>query len=193
MRQELKDYINTNLTFNSDGDLIYNNMNIMNKFEEPLINHIAESIISKGDSVLNIGYGLGFFDKKAEKIGISSHTIIECHPNIVNNIDIPNAKVYEGVWQDYIDTFLQCKITFDCIFFDTYIFNKKCLDDEWFSFLKYADKLLNKNGKLSVFNWFKDGIEITEKLKETMKHLKLYEEVYKIKGYDYKHLFWEKL
>ena len=44
-----------------------------------------------------------------------------------------------------------------------------------------------------MFNWFKDGIEITEKLKETMKHLKLYEEVYKIKGYDYKHLFWEKL
>jgi hypothetical protein len=67
------------------------------------------------------------------------------------------------------------------------------LDDEWFLFLKYADKLLNKNGKLSVFNWFKDGIEVTGKLKETMKHLKLYEEVYKIKGYDYKHLFWEKL
>ena len=136
---------------------------------------------------------MGFFDKKAEKIGISSHTIIECHPNIVNNIDIPNAKVYEGVWQDYIDTFLQSKIKFDCIFFDTYIFNKKCLDEEWFLFLKYADKLLNKNGKLSVFNWFKDGIEVTEKLKETMKHLKLYEEVYKIKGYDYKHLFWKKL
>tara|TARA_B100001113_G_scaffold333714_1_gene311791 strand:+ start:42 stop:677 length:636 start_codon:yes stop_codon:yes gene_type:complete len=192
VRKELADYINTPLTYNENGDLMYHNMSIMNEFERPLIQHIAKTIVHRGGSVLNIGYGLGIFDKKVEEIGVRIHTIMECHPNVVASIDIPTATIYVGPWQEHIDALIENGQKYDCVFFDTYMFNKNCLDDEWFLFMKYADKLLNKYGKISMFNWFKDGVEVTQELKDGMKHLKLHEETYEINGHKYKHLYWEK-
>ena len=110
MRKNLKDYINTPLTF-ENGSIWYDGVPIMNGFEKPLIEFIADSIVHRGGSVLNIGYGSGFFDKRVQEIGVRVHTIMECHPNVIANIDAPFATIYVGPWQEHIDTLIAVSYT----------------------------------------------------------------------------------
>ena len=196
MRKALKDYIDSPLRYNKNGDLMYNNMSIMNNFELPLINYIAESIVSKNDKVLNVGYGLGFFDKKVQDIGVSSHTIIECHPDVVKTIKLDNVELYSSIWQSIIPKLVEDKRVFDCIFFDTYMFNKECLKDEWFKFIELSKPLIADNGKICMFNWFKDKVDITNELKNRMSEFTLIEENFNLDNsmcnLTYKHMYWRR-
>ena len=189
MRKQLQDYINTPVTFENDG-VWYDGVPIMNGFEKPLIDFIADSIVHRGGSVLNIGYGSGFFDKRVQEIGVRVHTIMECHPNVVANIDAPFATIYVGPWQEHIETLIENGQKYDCVFFDTYDFDGNSMEYEWFKFMEYAESLLNPKGKVSMFTWL--GKDCTKEFKEGLKNLKLYEEEYEINDYKYKHLYWEK-
>tara|TARA_R100000008_G_C3585891_1_gene172236 strand:- start:2380 stop:3015 length:636 start_codon:yes stop_codon:yes gene_type:complete len=162
MRKVLKKYIDSPVTI-ENGNLIsripvnvdgtqYVQSLIMPKNEEVLTNYIADTIVKKNNSVLNIGYGLGFFDKRVQQIGVSSHTIIECHPDVIELCDLDNVTLIENTWQNAIPTLTNEGKTYDCIWFDTYRFEgNNCFQEEWLAFLSVAESLLNDNGIISLF------------------------------------------
>ena len=61
---------------------------------------------------------------------------------------------------------------------------------EWFKFMEYAEFLLNKKGKVSMFTWLEK--DYTKEFKKGMSNLKLHESNFEINDYNYKHLYWEK-
>ena len=194
VNKELEQYINSPTEYDTDGNLVCNGHTIMYQYELPLMRYIADTIVHRGGSVLNIGYGLGFFDKRVEEIGVRTHTIMECHPNVVASIDIPTATIYVGPWQEHIGTLIENGQKYDCIFFDTFTFSNPGLYDEQYKFLNYCTSLLNNRGKVSLFTWPLHGQNITPKLEESLVDLKLTKEIFRVdeRDYDYEHLYWEK-
>jgi len=193
MNKDLELYINSPIGYDEFGNLVCNGRVIMYQYELPLMNYIADTIVRFGCSVLNIGYGLGFFDKRVQEIGVSTHVIMECHPEVIANIDIPGAIIYAGPWQEHINELINSGIKFDCIFFDTFTFTHDGLDDEQYKFLNYCKQLLNSKGKVSLFTWPQHGRNITPKLEKSLKDLKLTKEIFRVdeRDYDYEHLYWE--
>ena len=80
MNKNLEKYINSPIDYDKDGNLVCNGHEIMYQYELPLMKYIADTIVHRGGSVLNVGYGLGFFDKRVQEIGVRNHVIMECHP-----------------------------------------------------------------------------------------------------------------
>ena len=92
MRQTLKDYIESKVQvrYQEDGgeevglfsDIYNEDRMIMGYNEKYLMKIIVDTIVKPYGSLLNIGYGLGYFDKWS-KLGVNSHHIIECHPDVI--------------------------------------------------------------------------------------------------------------
>ena len=195
MNKNLEKYINSPIDYDKDGNLVCNGHEIMYQYELPLMKYIADTIVHRGGSVLNVGYGLGFFDKRVQEIGVRNHVIMECHPEVVASIDIPEATIYVGPWQENIDTLINNDAKFDCIFFDTFTFSDDDLYEEQYKFLDYCKQLLNNRGKVSLFTWPLHGKNITPRLEESLVDLKLTKEIFRVdeRDYDYEHLYWERV
>ena len=161
MRQTLKEYINSEVqvrynkdTGKEDGlfsDVFGEDRMIMGYNEKYLMKVIVDTIVKPGGSLLNIGYGLGYFDTWAWKLGVNSHHIIECHPDVIKNIDIAPVTIHKDIWQNVIPKMIDSGMTFDCVWFDTYIFTKEDIKDEWFRFSEICQPLVSDGGKISFF------------------------------------------
>jgi guanidinoacetate N-methyltransferase len=101
---------------------------IMEKWQIPLMQAMAEVVTESHGSILEIGFGYGVSATLIQEQGVRSHTIIECNDSVVetffrwkdlfkeNRIDLVH-----GLWQDTIaDLGL-----FDGIFFHTYPLNEE--------------------------------------------------------------------
>ena len=82
------------------------------------------------------------------------HHIIECHPDVAINIDLDNVIVYEDIWQNVIPNMIDSEMTFDCVWFDTYVFTKEDIKDEWYRFSEICQPLVSDGGKISFFTEF---------------------------------------
>ena len=147
------------------------NIHIMSIRETELMKQIADVVVQPNGKLLNVGYGLGLFDKQAQKIGVSDHTIIECHPQVVDKCTLTNVELITSTWQDAVPKLIQEKKKFDTIYFDTYIFNADiCFEDEWLNFAANADQLLEEGGTVSFFTHnFPEYL--INKLKNKLTHL----------------------
>ena len=197
MRQTLKDYIDSKVQvrYQEDGreevglfsDIYNEDRMIMGYREKYLMKIIVDNIVKPGGSLLNIGYGLGYFDRWAQKLGVSSHHIIECHPDIAINIDLDNVIVYEDIWQSVIPNMIESGMTFDCVWFDTYVFTKEDIKDEWYRFSEICQPLVSDGGKVSFFTEF-PKLNIIPTLKNNLKNFKLTETIIPD---TYEFLYWE--
>ena len=116
MREHLNSYINSEVKINEQNDLVYNeSVYIMNYSEKSTTEEIANIIVKPNGSVLNVGYGLGFFDKEVQRIGVSSHTIIECHPQVIETCDLNGVQLIFTTWQEAIPNLIEQNIKFDTI------------------------------------------------------------------------------
>jgi guanidinoacetate N-methyltransferase len=101
---------------------------IMEKWQIPVMQAMAEVVTESHGSILEIGFGYGVSATLIQEQGVRSHTIIECNDSVVetffkwkdlfkeNSIDLVH-----GLWQDTIaDLGL-----FDGIFFHTYPLNEE--------------------------------------------------------------------
>jgi hypothetical protein len=178
MRKVLEEYINSEIIIEGKnlvsimpvGPNVRKTRNhpIMSYFEEPIMADVVQKIVTPNGNLLNVGYGLGLFDKEAQKIGVSSHTIIECHPKIAEMCDLENVEMICSTWQEAIPKLIEGNRKFDTIWFDTYMFQgKECFQDEWINFISYIDELLSVGGVFSMFtnNFPKRKIE---QIKETV-------------------------
>lgn len=101
--------------------------NIMEDWQKPLMQAMAEVVTETHGDVLEVGFGLGVSATYIQALGVKSHTIIECNDSVVQRFHAwkahyPNAdiRLVHGTWQDTIETLDM----YDGIFFHTYPLNE---------------------------------------------------------------------
>jgi len=57
---------------------------VMERWEEPIIKKHVELLNVKDKDVLEIGFGMGISANMIQEGQPKSHTIIECHPQVIN-------------------------------------------------------------------------------------------------------------
>ena len=106
-----------------EGELGEIELEVMMEWESPIMKRSAEFICQNGGDILEIGFGMGIASDWIQTHSISSHVIIEMHPQIADKArewasDKPNVTIIEGDWIDILPTLA----SFDGILFDTYGF-----------------------------------------------------------------------
>ena len=148
-------YLSSSLTFYSDK--ITSNMEefegedviIMMDWEHPIMSASAAYITENGGDILEIGFGMGISANYIQSHSISSHTIIEPHPQMVQKAvewssENSNVTIISQSWADVTGSLG----TYDGIFYDTSFDNKHNL------FSSSLSELTKPGTKLSVFNSF---------------------------------------
>ena len=119
-------YINETLTFEPDK-IYYNDSayggdrEVMMSWEDSLMSASAAFVCQKGGDILEIGFGMGISAGYIQSHSISSHTIIENHPQIITKAQEwangkSNVTIINNSWYNVKDNLS----TYDGIFYDTY-------------------------------------------------------------------------
>ena len=154
-------YVSSSLTFHSDK--ITSNMEefegedviIMMDWEHPIMSASAAYITENGGDILEIGFGMGISANYIQSHSISSHTIIEPHPQIVEKAvewssGKSNVTIISQSWADVTGSLG----TYDGIFYDT------SYDDKHNLFSSSLSELTKTGTKLSVFNSYSSETNI---------------------------------
>lgn len=101
---------------------------IMEDWQIPVMQAMANLVTESGGDVLEIGFGRGVASDMIQKSGVHSHTIVECNDSVIARYNVwkeqyPNAdiRMLEGRWQDRVSDMQQ----YDGIFFHTYPLNEE--------------------------------------------------------------------
>ncbi|MBU3964501.1 class I SAM-dependent methyltransferase [Patescibacteria group bacterium] len=149
-------------------ELLIKNFQVMQSWEDNYMKLLAEISTQKGGHILELGFGLGIsagYIQKSKRI--KSHTIIECHPDVINiatkklKQEIINGRVVllNGFWET-ITPMLKDKL-FDGILFDTSPLDKETHFFHFFPFFKEAYRLLKNGG---IFTYFSDEAKELSKI-----------------------------
>ena len=149
-------------SFNNREQEILSDQEIMEDWQIPVMQVMAQVVSEKGGDILEIGFGRGVSADMIHEYPIASHTIIECNDAVVNQFHVWRKKYAEkqitlvhGLWQDTIkDVGL-----FDGIFFHTYPLS----EDEYMRyvngsitfaehFFPYATEHLKPGGAFTYFS-----------------------------------------
>ena len=152
-------YLSSSLTFHSDkitskmdefGD---EEVIIMMNWEHPAMSASAAYITENGGDILEIGFGMGISAGYIQSHSVSSHTIIEPHPQMVEKAvewssGKSNVTIISQSWADVTGSLG----TYDGIFYDT------SFDDKGNLFSSSLSELTKTGTKLSVFNSYSSEI-----------------------------------
>jgi protein arginine N-methyltransferase 2 len=151
-------YIDKTLVFESDR-IYYTEEGIehqvMMSWEDYIMKASADYVCENGGDILEIGFGMGISAGYIQANSISSHTIIENHPQIIEKAkawaaDKPNVTIIEGGWYDVKDSLS----TYDGIFYDTWG------DDHINEFVGILPSLAKTNANASWWNSYTDTDDI---------------------------------
>ena len=145
-------YINETLTFEPDK-IYYNDSayggdrEVMMSWEDSLMSASAAFVCQKGGDILEIGFGMGLSAGYIQSHSISSHTIIENHPQIIPKVQAwasnkSNVNIVTGSWYDVRNNLS----TYDGVFYDTFG------DDDWDKFGIELPNLVKANAKVTWWN-----------------------------------------
>jgi tetratricopeptide (TPR) repeat protein len=114
------DYLATDLTFTKAEILLPDGFEVMMEWERPIMERSAEIVCHNHGDVLNVGFGMAIIDTAIQKQGITTHTIIEAHPQVVARakrwaVDKKGVRIIPSVWQKALDGLP----SLDGIYFDT--------------------------------------------------------------------------
>ena len=154
-------YLSSSLTFHSHkitcvvdeyGD---EQVEIMMDWEHPIMSASAAYITQGGGDILEIGFGMGIASNYIQSHSISSHTIIDPHPQIVEKaVEWVNGKsnvtIISQSWADVTGSLG----TYDGIFYDT------SYDDKHNLFSSSLSELTKTGTKFSVFNSYSSETNI---------------------------------
>lgn len=143
-------YISQSLTF--EEDKIYYTQNgreyeVMMDWEDTLMSASAAYICQNGGDILEIGFGMGISAGYIQSHSISSHTIVENHPQIIPLAqqwasDKPNVTIVTGSWYENLGNLS----TYDGVFYDTYG------DSDYKQFTTYLPQLIKTGGVATWWN-----------------------------------------
>jgi hypothetical protein len=97
---------------------------VMHRGEKSAMVKLAEIVTKNGGDILELGFGMHLSaDAIQSNPNVTSHTIIEVHPDIYNIAlswakDKPNTKILLGDWVDVLSTITD---KFDGILYDTHL------------------------------------------------------------------------
>jgi len=142
------------------------NQEVMMDWERPLMQRMAEEVCHNRGDVLEVGFGMAICAEMIQQLEPRSHTIIECHPQVLPRLHAwaaarSNVRIVEGMWQDAIQELEECR--FDGITWDTFggvdSFNNRQLYPPFFEFVK---RTLKPNGRFTFFNPNPEPVAIWE-------------------------------
>ena len=130
--------------YNDANDSI--EMEVMMDWEDNVMKKSADYVCSNGGDILEIGFGMGIAANYIQANSITSHTIVENHPQIIEKAKVwadgkSNVTIVEGDWYAVKDSLS----TYDGIFYDTFC------DD---SMDKFKDSLANLTKSGSKATWW---------------------------------------
>ena len=145
-----EEYLNSELTFSEDEIVTPDGLEVMMEWERPIMERSAEIVTHNHGDVLNVGFGMAIIDSAIQRRGVTSHTIIEAHPQVVRRAeewarDKKAVTIIPSTWQNALESLKQ----FDGIYFDTLI-------PPLIPFLKHTPKILKKNGMFLFFQYWMD-------------------------------------
>lgn len=145
-------YLQQKLTFESDR--IYylehgRELEVMMDWEHDIMSGAAAYVTENGGDILEIGFGMGISAGYIQSHSISSHTIVENHPDIIPKAldwaaDKPNVTIITGSWYDNLDNLS----TYDGVFYDTFG------DENAPQFESALPNLVNPGAKTTWWNLF---------------------------------------
>ena len=145
-------YTSSTLIFSADKITVSSSgYEVMMDWEHPIMSASAAYVTQNGGDILEVGFGMGIASGYIQSHSISSHTIIENHPQIISkSIEWASGKsnvtIISQSWYDVLDSLG----TYDGIFNDTFADE----DDAYFS---ASLSSLVKSGTKVTFFWANDG------------------------------------
>ena len=150
-------YISSSLTFSSDkiicqsSDWLGFDKEVMMDWEHPIMSASAAYVTQGGGDILEIGFGMGISAGYIQSHSISSHTIIENHPQIIEKLETwangkSNVNIISQSWSDVTGSLS----TYDGIFYDV------DFDDNWNLFSSSLSSLIKSGTKITFFNTHKE-------------------------------------
>ena len=120
-----KDWKEKNARY-SDESLIIDGHHVMERWETPYMRMLSDIVTSNGGKTLEVGYGMGISASFILQSEVKEHTIVECHPDVLNScrkrhandIESGRLKVLEGFWEDVTPKLAD--ESFDGVLFGTY-------------------------------------------------------------------------
>jgi len=115
-------YLSSSLVFETDKIIISDSgEEVMMSWEDSLMSASAAYVTQNGGDILEIGFGMGISAGYIHSHSISSHTIIENHPQILEKLKTwssgkSNVAIISQSWADVTGSLS----TYDGIFYDTY-------------------------------------------------------------------------
>ncbi len=146
-----QDYLNTDLTFSDTEITLPDGFEVMMEWERPIMERSAAIVCHNQGDVLNVGFGMAIIDTAIQQQGVTTHTIIEAHEQVVEKArrwseDKKGVNLIHSTWQDAIDGLPQ----FDGIYLDT-------LMPPIVPFLEHVPEMLKQDG---VFLYFQSMIHL---------------------------------
>lgn len=136
------------------------------QWNQPYTVELARIVAGADRDVLELGFGMGVSAAEIQRIGARSHTIIECHPDVVRHFgvwrtDYPgrDIRLLDGSWQDRLPA---CG-KFHGILFDAYPLDEREWDSNYVNKTNFAEQFfaaaarhLHPDG---VFTYFSNEID----------------------------------
>ena len=123
------------------------NFEVMMDWEDPLMSASAAYVCENGGDILEIGFGMGISAGHIYSHSISTHTIIENHPDIITKAKAwasgkSNVNIVTGSWYEVKDNLS----TYDGLFYDTWG------DDNMTDFSASLSTLVKQGGVATWWN-----------------------------------------
>ena len=118
----MKPYISSSLLFSNDKITVSgSNQNVMMDWEHPIMSASAAYVTQNGGDILEVGFGMGISAGYIQSHSISSHTIVENHPQVIEKLKTwssgkSNVTIVSQSWQEVTASLGR----FDGIFFDDF-------------------------------------------------------------------------
>ena len=143
-------------------ELIIEGQQVMQDWETPLMEAMADIATESGGEVLEVGFGMGISASFIQERRPKSHVIIEFNQEVMaafelwrNRYPDRNIRLVRGRWQDVVEDLPQ----FDSVFFDAYPaseteFEESIVNSITFaeSFIPVAARLLRPGGVLTYYS-----------------------------------------
>lgn len=138
------------LTISDEAILTADNRTVMHQWEDPIMRKKAEWVCSGGGDIIEFGFGMGISATYIQEYPISSHTICEIHPQILERLHVwakerENVTIVEGDWYNNQEKFGR----YDGILFDTH----KDKNTTYF-FTQLVYRMFKEGSKLTWWNSF---------------------------------------
>lgn len=142
VRKLMSDDLTLRETAYSRDELVIDGQQVMQAWEYPYMAAIADAVRCRGGDVLEIGFGMGILASLVQERGPKSHTIVECHPGVLERCAQWKSshqsegpiRIVAGRWEEVIEDLGQ----FDAITFDAYPLNEQEWSEHYVNDVAYA-------------------------------------------------------